>query len=257
MAKSNKTKAAEPKSNSALLIIGGVLVLAALGGWYLYASRSAAPAKNTNRSTANTAKTPPPNAPAGAQPPNQAGSPTAAVTVEEFADFQCGSCALANPILNEIKSMYGSRIRFIFRHYPLSMHDKAYDAAVAAEAAGLQGKFWEMQNQLFTNQQTWSPQSVPLTQARQMWRDYATKVGLDVNRWETDMAGIQAKSRVDQDLARGRAMGVSATPTLYINNQPVPFTEMKVQSLKAIIDGELQKAQAQPAQGAPAANQTR
>ena len=80
------------------------------------------------------AKTIPANAPPGAQPPNQINSPTATVVLEEFADFQCGSCALKHPVLNEIKSMYGSRIRFIFRNFPLDIHPKAYDAAVAAGA---------------------------------------------------------------------------------------------------------------------------
>ncbi|MEO7539358.1 MAG: DsbA family protein, partial [Pyrinomonadaceae bacterium] len=155
------SKPIETKSNTPILIIVGVLLVAALGGWWLYSSSKTGPTtKNTNSSNtangANVAKTPgiPADAPLGANPPNQSGSPTATVKLEEFADFQCGSCAAAHPAMNEIKSMYGSRIHFIFRNYPLQIpaHDKSYDAAVAAEAAGLQGKFWDMQNQLFSNQ---------------------------------------------------------------------------------------------------------
>ncbi|MFN2502332.1 MAG: DsbA family protein [Pyrinomonadaceae bacterium] len=260
MAKGNqKTKAVEPRSNTPLLIIGGVLVLAALGGWWFYSSsKGTARPANTNRAAnaANAAKTSqiPPNAPAGAQPPNSAGSPTASVTLEEFADFQCGSCAAAHPIMNEIKSSYGSRIRFVFRNYPLSIpaHDKAYDAAVAAEAAGMQGKFWDMQNLLFTNQQTWTASP----SYKGTWKEYASKIGLDIAKWETDMAGIAARSRVDSDVARGKALGVSSTPTLYINGMALPFTEMKVQSIKSIIDGELQKAASAsaPAPANPPAN---
>ncbi len=94
----------------------------------------------------------------GAQPPNMLGSQNASVTVEEFADFQCPTCGVMHPKVKEVVSTYGSRIKFIFREYPLQIpaHDKAYEAAVAAEAAGLQGKFWEMQNLLFSNQQAWS-----------------------------------------------------------------------------------------------------
>ncbi|HVF46925.1 MAG TPA: thioredoxin domain-containing protein [Pyrinomonadaceae bacterium] len=249
--KEAKSKVVEPKSNAPLLIIAGVLLAAILGGWYLYSSGKSSGAANSNSAAnrANTAKTSaiPPNAPPGAQPPNQAGSPVAAVKIEEFADYQCGACATAHPVLSEIKSMYGSRIHFVFRNFPLDIHDKAYDAAVAAEAAGLQGKFWDMQNLLFTNQQAWTAASG----YKATFKGYAEKIGLDVPKWETDMAGLLAKNRVDEDKKRARALGVGSTPTLYVNGNSIPFTEMNVQALKGIIDAELAKA-APPAQGATA-----
>lgn len=235
-----------------MLIIVGVLVVAALGGWWFYSSSKPRPATNTNTAAANTANPPktnsiPPNAPPGAQPPNQAGSPSAAVRIEEFADFQCGACASANPMMNEIKSMYGSRIHFVFRHYPLSIaaHNKAYDAAVATEAAGMQGKFWDMQNLLFMNQAAWSTAD----NYKQIWKEYAGRISLDVAKWENDMIGLGAKGRVDADLARGRAIGVNSTPSIYINGMLVPYQQMSVQTLKTIIDAELQKA-TQPAAAA-------
>lgn len=242
-----------------MLIIGAVLVAGGLFAWYMFSSAKSAPRSNTNTNTAANSKvTPvkadsiPPNAPPGANPPNQAGSPSAAVTLEEFADFQCGSCAAAHPIMNEIKSTYGSRIRFVFRNYPLSIaaHDKAYEAAVAVEAAGMQGKFWDLQNLLFNNQQIWT--AAPTY--KQIWKDYAAKVGLDVAKWENDMAGIAAKSRVDADIARGRAIGVNSTPSVYINGSAVPYTEIKVASLKALIDAEIQKSNAANAPAQPAAS---
>lgn len=240
-----------------MLIIGVVLVAAVLGAWYLYSSSKPGSPANTNRASnsANAAKTPsiPTNAPPGAQPPNQAGSPAATVTLEEFADFQCGSCAAAHPTLNEIKSLYGSRIRFVFRNFPLSIpaHDKAYDAAVAAEAAGMQGKFWDMQNLLFSNQTAWTSN----TGFKQTWKGYAEKIGLDVNKWETDMAGLAAKTRVNADMDRGRALGVNSTPTLYINGVSIQFADMKVPTLKALIDAELQKGTPQNQPGsAPTGN---
>ena len=243
------------KSNAPFLIIG-LLAIVVIGG-VLYGTGVIGGSKNNNSAankpgnTANTAKTPgiPPNAPAGATPPNYAGSPTASVTIEEFADFQCGSCAAAFPVINEIKSMYGSRIRFVFRNFPLSIpaHDKAYDAAVATEAAGMQGKFWEMHAQLFQNQQAWS--SSP--NYRQLWSEYAQKIGLDVNKFTADLAGIGAKGRVDADLARGRGLNVNSTPTVYINGNLVPYNDLKVETLKTMIDAELQKAAA-PAAASPA-----
>jgi protein-disulfide isomerase len=247
-------KANPAKSNSPILIIAGVLLVVLLGGWWFYTSSSSKPATASSNTASNTNKAKsnaiPSNAPAGAQPPNQAGSPTAAVTVEEFADFQCPQCGNMHPVMNELKSTYGSRIHFIFRNFPLSIpaHDKAYNAAVAAEAAGLQGKFWDMQNLLFTNQKTWTASPT----YRDTWKEYASKIGLDVPKWENDMAGIAAKGRVDADLQRGKGVGVSSTPSIYINGMSIPFESFNVQSLRQIIDAELQKATPQN-QTAPAA----
>lgn len=236
-------------------IIGIVLLAVIGGGAWLYSS-SKPPTGNTNVSTPSTNRPAAnqANAPVGATPPNMLGSPTAAVTVEEFADFQCGSCAATHPALKEIQSIYGSKIKFVFRHYPLAIpaHDKAYDAAAAAEAAGMQGKFWAMQDQLFANQQTWTQNP----NYRQLWVEYATKVGLDVQRFQADAAGIAAKSRVDQDMSRGRALNVNSTPTIFINGFAVPLREMNVDGMRRIVDAELQKAPASQSQAPAGQSQT-
>ena len=153
-----------------------------------------------------------------------------------------------HPMINEIKSIYGNRIKFVYRNNPLAIpaHDKSYDASVAAEAAGLQGKFWEMQNLLFTNQQAWTANPG----YKQIWNDYAQKIGLDVNKFQTDIAGLGAKQRVDEDLKRARSMGVNSTPTIFVNGVEVQNTELNVAGLKMVIDGELAKA----APAAPAGN---
>ncbi|MEP6703392.1 MAG: thioredoxin domain-containing protein, partial [Acidobacteriota bacterium] len=175
---------------------------------------------------------------------------TAVVTVEEFADFQCPTCGSTHPVMKEIQSTYGSRIKFIFREFPLTMHEKAYDAAVAAEAAGMQGKFWAMQDQLFSNQQTWSS---PSADHKQIWSQYAQKIGLDIQQWQNDISGISAKSRVDQDLQRGKALNVASTPSIYINGEVVAFPEMNVPGLRRLIDAELQKTPATTAQSSGSA----
>lgn len=247
----------EQKKNNIPYVIIGVVLLAAVAaivfGTGLLGSRSNDTSKTANNAarpanSSTAAKPPAPvNAPPGAQPPNLLGSPTALVTVEEFADFQCGSCAAAHPTMKEIQQVYGSRIKFIFRNYPLAIpqHDKAYDAAVAAEAAGMQdrNKFWAMQDQLFTNQQAWSQNP----NYRQLWLDYANKIGLDAARFQSDMAGIAAKGRVQQDLDRGKGLGVNSTPSVYVNGRLVPFPEMNVASLRQLIDTELQQTAARPA----------
>lgn len=248
----------EPKKSSGIPLIIILLVFAGVvvAGWWLYSS-----SKPANSSAGpGTSPTPrgqqvPANAPLGANPPNFLGAPTAAVTVEEFADFQCGSCAATHPVLKEVQSIYGSKIKFIFRNYPLAIpaHDKAYEAATAAEAAGMQGKFWAMQDQLFQNQQAWTGSP----NYKQLWAGYAEKIGLDVARWQNDMIGMGPKDRVDKDLARGRALSVSSTPTIFVNGQSVPYQEANVAGLRRIIDAELQKSgasQSQPATGTSTAN---
>jgi protein-disulfide isomerase len=233
--------------NVPLVIISLVLIVAGVGGWFFYNRSKNPPKKNTNNNTSNISKptTPPPtmpNAPIGAQPPNYLGSPNASVVIEEFADFQCPSCGATHPILKEIQSVYGSRIKFIFRNYPLAIpaHDKAYEAAVAAEAAGIQGKFWDMHNLLYTNQAAWSANP----DYHKVWEDYAQKIGLDVEKFKADMMGMIAKPRVEADLARGRALNINSTPTIFINGVSIPYDQMNVASLRQIIDSRLQEAQA-------------
>jgi len=244
MVKEEKRKGGMP-----LVIIVGVLIAAVVGLGVLY-SCSAKPGTPNNNAKTPRAQGTPPNAPEGANPPNMLGSPTATVTVEEYADFQCPSCGDKFPVMKQIQSVYGSRIRFIFRHFPLTtVHDKAYDAAVAAEAAGLQGKFWDMQNQLYTNQKSWSVDP----NYKQVWADYAQKIGLDMEKWKTDMAGLPAKSRVDADIARGRFLQIGSTPTVYINGKAVTYAEMTVDTLRALIDAELNASQPGK-QGGGAAN---
>lgn len=244
-----------------LLIIGIVLVVAIIGGALYYNSSKASPAPavaaNGNKVTGTPATAKPSpmsipaNAPSGATPPEQMGSANAAVTLEEFADFQCGACAGAHPTMNEIKSMYGSRIHFIYRNFPLQIpaHDKSYEASLAASAAGMQNKFWDMQNMLFSNQKAWTSDPT----YKQIWKGYAQKIGLDVPKWETDMNGFGAKNRVEADIARGKAINISSTPTLFINGVSVSFSDMRVESLKALIDAELQKPAGQNPASAPAA----
>jgi len=243
----------EPKKSSGvpLIIIVGVLVAVVVAAVLFYNSSSKTTANkntaNANRSTAVEMT----KAPTGAEPPNMLGSPTAAVTLEEFADFQCPSCGQVHPIMKQIQSMYGTRIKFIFRQFPLQMHDKAYDAAVAAEAAGMQGsdKFWSMQNLLYTNQKVWTTDP----NYKQVFADYGKQIGLNMDKFETDRAGIAAKSRVDADLNRGRGLAINSTPSLYINNKPVPFNQMSVEGIRQLIDSELQTSSAKPAAPAGAA----
>lgn len=223
-----------------MLIIGAMFVVVLGAGWWFYSSSKAKP--TTAGNTATQTATPVNNsatASPGAQPPHILGSQTATVVVEEFADFQCPTCAVKHPEFKQIASIYNNKIKFIFRNFPLTqMHPKAYDAAVAAEAAGLQNKFWDMQNLLFTKQPEWSAS----TDHRKLFADYAQQIGLDVPKFQTDILGLPAKQRVDADLQRAMTMKVSSTPSAFINGIPVPFSSMTVDGMRQLIDAELQKA---------------
>ncbi len=241
-------KKSKNSNNSGLptLIIVGVLLVAVIGGYMLYTSSKSNPNIANNKPPGN--KTPPVNQPPatpitsndpGAQPAHFKGAQNAPVVIEEFFDFQCPTCATVHPLLYEVNSTYGSRIKLIVRNFPLSqLHPNAYDAAVAAEAAGLQGKFWEMQNLIFQNQQRWS--AAP--NARILFESYAGTLGLDTEKFKEDMSGLAAKQRVDADMQRGRSLRVDSTPTILVNGKAVPPDMMTAVGFKQIIESELVKA---------------
>lgn len=234
------------------VIILIVLALTVGGMAYLYSSSKsptnvANSASNSNR-PANTTSTPrvatiPANAPPGAAPVYAKGDPTAVVTVEEFADFQCPTCASVHPAMKDVQAAFAGNknVRFIFRHLPLTqIHDKAMDAAAAVEAAGMQGqpKFWSMMDLMLTNQQEW----VNAPNYRDLWRGYAERIGLDVPRWENDASGMAVRGRIDLDSTRARAIGVSSTPSVYINGNPITLADMNVASMRPAIEAAIAAA---------------
>ena len=249
----NKTKRNGNRGSSStpLIIIVVVLLAAIGGGWWFYNNS----AKTTKP---NSTKTPVPgatsdteaykNAPAGATPANVLGSPTATVTIEEFADYQCPTCAVQHVKIKEITGLYGNRIKFVSRSFPLTqIHKNAYEAAVSAEAAGMQGKFWAMQDQLYTNQQAWANSS----EARKIFEGYAQKLGLDLAKFQSDVVGLPTRTRVDADLERGRKAGINGTPTLYLNGVKLLPEQTEVSALRLLIDAELQKGISQTVSNAP------
>jgi protein-disulfide isomerase len=189
-------------------------------------------------------QSPPAEAPAdlskatpGAEPPRaRGGSEPGAVTLEEFADFQCPPCGRLHPELKKVEGEYGERLRIIFRHLPLeSIHDHALEAALAAEAAGRQGKFWEMRDLLFERQDEW-----PLVEpARPVLVGYARQLGLDAVEFERDMDAPQTRERVEADIGRADTAHVPATPTLFLEGRELSAAERKPEGLRAAIDAAL------------------
>ncbi len=229
------------------IIIGGIFLATIVGIWWISQSGNNNETAQNNTATANNGQTPQDNrlpgydkAPQGATPAHFKGAVNSPVVIEEFADFQCPTCGFVHPKMNEISAKYGNRVKFIFRNFPLiTVHKNAYGAAVAAEAAGLQGKFWEMQDLLFRNQTQWSNLDNP----QEQFSDYAARIGLDVEKFKNDMLGVQAKQRVDFDIQRGNALGIRSTPTVLINGRPIPAEQLEVDLMSNIIDAELAKFQ--------------
>ena len=159
------------------------------------------------------------------------GNPNANVTIEEFADFECPPCATMSPMLAKLEKEFESQVRVLFRNFPLQMHKHAEDAARAAEAAGLQGKFWQMHDALYRNQIAWSKEQ----DVRLAFVTYAQEIGVDVGRFERDLDSPEVRARVSSDQARATSLGVNRTPTLFINNQPVPPSSLNENALRTAI----------------------
>jgi protein-disulfide isomerase len=137
------------------------------------------------------------------------GGDGAAVTLVEYGDYECPHCRRAYPIVKRIQKRLPERLRFIFRNFPLAeMHPRARAAAEAAEAAALQGKFWQMHDMLFENQDALEPVDL-LT--------YARKLGLDTGKFEATLKDHAIAERVESDFIGGVRSGVNGTPTFFIN----------------------------------------
>ena len=163
------------------------------------------------------------------------GNPDAPVTLEEFGDFQCPPCGKFSEFVDELLKEYNPRLRLVFRNFPLSGHEHAREAALAAEAAGLQGKFWEMHDTLYREQETWTK----APNVRELFESYAGTIGLNMDQFKKDMDGDKARERVDSDRALADFLGVKATPTLFINNRPVDPKDKNPEGVRAAINAAL------------------
>jgi protein-disulfide isomerase len=164
------------------------------------------------------------------------GNPNAPVTLEEFGDFQCPPCGSFATFSEKLLKEYDSRLRIVFRNFPLSAHEHAREAALAAEAAGFQGKFWEMYDVLYREQVFWT--YAPNT--RELFESYAGTIGLNLDQFKADMDGEKARERVDSDHALGDSLGVKVTPALFINNEPLDPKDKTPEGLRAAIKAALE-----------------
>ena len=139
------------------------------------------------------------------------GTADAPVTLVEYGDYECPYCGAAYPIIKEVQARLGERLRFVFRNFPISTsHPHAEQAAEAAEAAGAQGKFWDMHDALFAHQHA-------LEEADLL--RYAQDLTLDMEQFERELMGHSHSQRIVWDVKSGLASGVQGTPTLFLNGE--------------------------------------
>jgi NhaA family Na+:H+ antiporter len=165
------------------------------------------------------------------------GNAGAPVTLEEFGDFQCPPCGSIAGFLDELVKEYEPRLRIVFRNLPLEMHEHARDAALAAEAAGLQGRFWDMHDVLYREQATWSKAD----NTRELFDSYAGMIGLNPDQFKKDMEGEKARVRVESDEQRANSLGIKMTPTVFINDRQIAPNDKTPDGLRAAINAALKE----------------
>ncbi|MBI2436813.1 MAG: thioredoxin domain-containing protein [Candidatus Magasanikbacteria bacterium] len=151
---------------------------------------------------------------------NIKGNLDAKVVLVEYSDFQCPFCAQIYPIVKQLSSKFSPEdLGVVYRHYPLiQIHANAELAAQAAEAAGLQGKFWEMHDAIFNTQSTWST----LDTVEDFFISLANSIGLDTEKFKIDLNSSEVQNKVKRDVSSGNKSGVQGTPTFFINGQGIP-----------------------------------
>ena len=158
------------------------------------------------------------------------GTTTAPVTLIEYGDFQCPACKTYFPYVERLMNESSTTLRLVFRHFPLAQHANAVPAALASEAAGLQGKFWEMYRLLYENQAEWSE----VSDSASIFEKYALQIGLDVAKFKVDLKNSLLVDHVNSDRDEGAKIGINATPSFFINDKFVQ--PQSYESFKALID---------------------
>jgi protein-disulfide isomerase len=145
------------------------------------------------------------------------------VTLVEYGDFQCPVCGLYEPTVKQVREKYKADIHFQFRNYPLQqVHQNAFAGARAAEAASLQGKFWEMHDQLFAGQQAWSTASDPLS----IFKGYAQTIGINAGQFQTDFNSKKVNDTINADIHEGDKLKVTGTPTFYLDGKQIQLGDL-------------------------------
>jgi len=157
------------------------------------------------------------------------GNPQAKTYLVEFSDFQCPACLDMKPTVDEIVKTNADKLLFVYRNFPLDQHPFSHQAASAAEAAGKQGKYWEMYDLLFANQDKFSDALFP---------QLADQLQLDATKFAADMGDQAINNKISDDIAAGNRFGIDATPTFFLNGKKLTINshnDLKTAVTQAII----------------------
>jgi len=237
------------KVSAILTLIAGLV----LGFFIGQATRSTAPSPSPSSGVAQRPGTTPP---ARQRPPADStvfrlpvedspirGPADALVTLVEFSDYQCPFCRQAHATVTQVEKKYSGKVRLVMKQFPLvSLHPLAMGASKAAVAAGLQGRYWEMHDRLFS-----SPQLDPDTLER-----YAKEIGVDVERWKRDQADPKVAAIIQRDMDLATNVNVSGTPAFFVNGRRLPGGAAPLDAFSSLIDEEIAKAEAMVRAGVPA-----
>lgn len=175
------------------------------------------------------------------------------VRLVEYGDFQCPACGQFYPLVKQVKEKYKQDITFQFRNFPLfQIHPNAIASARAAEAADKQGKFWEMHDLLYENQQAWSTSTNPQTDFEQ----YARQLSLNIDKFKADFKSKSVNDRIQADLREGNKLGVDSTPTFFIDNKKISNPNTLEEFSKVIENAIQQKTGQKPSSSATSAQST-
>lgn len=215
----------------------GVIIAAVIGANYYRSSvqnERITTNSNSNKSAANAEALIRPDSPS-------LGAADAPVTIVEFLDPECESCAAFAPAVKKILKDYEGRVRLVVRYMPL--HPNSLTAATFTEAAGEQGKYWQAQEMLFQRQPEWGtkhgPNQGPPADINTLFRKYAMELGLDTDKMNAAFAANKYKAKTERDRKDGETLGVRQTPTLFVNGRKL--ARLGESELRALIDDELKR----------------
>ncbi len=167
------------------------------------------------------------------------GDAHAPVTLVEYTDFQCPACGAYYPVVEQLLKDMEGKLKVVIRHYPLlQVHPNALPAARAAEAAGRQGKFFEMYDLLFGNQQEWSTAADP---SKSIFPSYAGKIGLDIEKFRSDLADSTIDSAINADRESGNSLNIEGTPTFFLNGEKIANPK-SAEEFKSLVEAAAKKA---------------
>lgn len=167
------------------------------------------------------------------------GNQDAKIILVEYSDFQCPACGAYHPIVKQLNLELAGRIKFVYRHFPLTqIHSNARLAALFSEAAGKQNKFWEMHDVLFENQNKWSDDK----DAKDLFIEYARSLNLDIEKFKNDLASDDVKGKVEEDFQSGVKLGVNSTPSFFLNGTKLQNPK-NYEAFKKLLEEAIAKAQ--------------